>query len=94
MTVFAGVIAAKDPRTRSLYFDFSGILTPQTTAEEAARIAASIRQVGAGRVLFGSDTLRPEGPTLAGNWELVATKLGLSEAELRTIADNRLRFVR
>lgn len=94
MAAFAEAIAKKDPRTRRLYFDISGILTPETSAADGARIAATVRQVGVNRVLYGTDTLRPEGPTLSGHWSLIATKLGLNEAELRTIANNRTRFVR
>jgi predicted TIM-barrel fold metal-dependent hydrolase len=94
MAVFTAAIARKDPRTRRLYFDMSGILTAESTADEAARMAATIRQVGVSRVLYGTDTLRPEGPPLSGHWALVTTKLGLSEPELRTLADNRARFAR
>lgn len=54
MNVLARAIARSDPRTRRLYFDISGVGLPEWE-RRASAVAASIRQVGMDRVLFGSD---------------------------------------
>lgn len=94
MGVFAGAIQRGDPRTRNLYFDVATILTADSPPEDRARIARRIRQVGARRVLYGSDLIPDTGPSITETWALYRTSLGLTPAELRTIAGNRTRFSR
>jgi predicted TIM-barrel fold metal-dependent hydrolase len=79
---------------RNLYFDLTANITPETTPADAALIVRRIRQVGPGRVLFGSDMISPSSRSLAEEWALYRTKLSLTEAELRTIATNRTSFAR
>ena len=94
LAVFAAAAERRDPRMRNVYFDMSGILTPKSTAEEGARVARSIRRLGAGRFLYGSDRLAAGSPTIGADWALYTTLLNLTEGERRTIANNRLRFTR
>jgi len=94
MAVFGAAAARGDPRMRNLYFDMAANLTAEIPAADGARIARRIRQLGPRRVLFGSDLHTPARPPLSDEWGLVRSKLGLTEAEIRTIANNRLRFVR
>lgn len=94
MAVFAAAAERGDPRMRNLYFDVATILTDKATPEDAALIAKRMRQVGMRRVLFGTDLGTPGGVTLSQAWELYRTRLGLTDAELRTLANNRTRFAR
>jgi predicted TIM-barrel fold metal-dependent hydrolase len=93
MAVFADAVERRDPRMRNVYFDVATNVTAETTPEEAALIAKRIRQVGVRRVLYGSD-LNPPGGSVAAGWQIFRTRLPLTPAEVRTIAGNRLRFVR
>ncbi|MFL5568619.1 MAG: amidohydrolase family protein [Gemmatimonadaceae bacterium] len=93
MAVFGAAAEAKDPRMRNVYFDVATIVTPETTAEEAALVARRVRQVGSSRVLYGSD-LSPPGGSIRSGWEIFRTRTPLSDAEIRTIAGNVTRFAR
>lgn len=91
MRVFAAAIRSADPRTRRLYFDISGVGLPDWQ-KHASAVAASIRQVGTDRMLFGSDgngeSLRP-----AEVWQ-TCRELPLTPAELSAIAANVAPYVR
>lgn len=93
LAVFAEAAERGDPRLRNLYFDVATNVTAGTTPEEGALIAKRIRQLGAGRVVYGSD-LSPPGGSIAAGWEIFRTRVPLTPAEIRTIAGNRLRFAR
>ena len=93
MAVFGEAAERKDSRLRNLYFDVATNVTAETTPEEAALITRRFRQVGLSRILYGSD-LSPPGGSIAKGWEIFRTKLPLTQAEIRTIATNRTRFVR
>lgn len=91
MAVFGEAAQRKDKRMRNLYFDVATNVTAETTTEEGALIAKRIRQVGPRRILYGSD-LSPPGGSVAKGWEVFCAKLPLTDAELRTIARNRIRL--
>jgi predicted TIM-barrel fold metal-dependent hydrolase len=91
MAVFGAAAERNDPRMRNLYFDVATNVTADTTAADAELIAKRIRQVGAGRVLYGSDLSPPGGSVLRG-WEIFRSKVPLTDAELQQIASNRTRF--
>jgi Predicted metal-dependent hydrolase of the TIM-barrel fold len=93
MAVFGAAAERSDPRMRNVYFDVATVVTGETTAEEGALVAKRIRQVGATRVLYGSD-LSPPGGSVRAGWEIFRTRTPLSDAEVRTIAGNVTRFVR
>jgi len=93
MAVFAEAAERHDPRLRNVFFDVATNVTAETTAEEGALIARRIRQVGVKRFLYGSD-LVPPGGSIAAGWEIFRTHVALTPAEIRTIAENQLRFVR
>lgn len=57
------------------------------------RGARRIRQLGATRVLYGSD-LSPPGGSVRRGWEIFRAKVPLTAAELQQIASNRTRFMR
>jgi hypothetical protein len=91
MSVFGAATEGKDPRMHNLYFDVATIVAAETTPEEAALIARRVRQVGATRVLYGSD-LSPPGGSVRAGWEIFRSRVPLSAEEFRTIAGNVTRF--
>src|SRR5438105_4314547 len=93
MAVFGAAAERKDPRMRNLYFDVATIVTPETTTEEAALVVRRVRQVGASRVLYGSD-LSPPGGSIRSGWEIFRERVPLTDAEFWTIAINVTRFAR
>jgi predicted TIM-barrel fold metal-dependent hydrolase len=93
MAAFAAAVEQKNRHIANLYFDVATNVTAETTAAEAAMVAQRIRQVGAARVLYGSD-LSPPGGSIRQGWEIFRTKVPLTAGELQQIADNRPRFAR
>ena len=88
LEVFAEAVAKRDPRTRQLWFDVTGIgLIPKMTADEAAFFVSKIRQLGVQRILYGSDA--PSGGNAPPREQWAAfRKLPLSDEEVRAIAGN------
>jgi predicted TIM-barrel fold metal-dependent hydrolase len=93
MAVFAGAAERHDRRMANLYFDVATNVTDETTPADAATVARRIRQLGAARVLYGSD-LTPPGGSIRRGWEIFRDRVPLSAAELQQIANNRTRFAR
>jgi predicted TIM-barrel fold metal-dependent hydrolase len=93
MAVFAAAAQHNDARMRNLFFDVATNVTDEITPADAALVAQRIRQVGASRVLYGSD-LTPPGGSIGRGWEIFRTKVPLTAAELQRIAQNRPRFAR
>jgi predicted TIM-barrel fold metal-dependent hydrolase len=87
MTALADAVQRGDARTRNLWFDLTTVVAPDTPPATAALIAARVRQVGVGRVLYGSDI------AVGGNlppreaWAQLR-RLPLTEEELGRIAAN------
>lgn len=92
MAVFAAAAERRDPRMRNLYFDVATNVTDEITPADAAVVVQRFRQVGLGRVLYGSD-LTPPGGSIRQGWEF-RNKVPLTAAELQQIANNRTRFAR
>lgn len=93
LAVFAATAERRDPRMNHLYFDVSSNVTDEITAADAALVAQRIRQLGPRRMLYGSDLSAPGG-SISRGWEIFRTRLPLTAAELRQIANNRPRFAR
>lgn len=87
LAVLAAAVAAKDKRTRRLWFDVATIANPEITPEQQAQVARRIRQIGVGRVLFGSDAASGTNLRPRESWEAFR-KLPLTEAEFARIARN------
>jgi len=81
LAVYADAVAAHDPVTRNLYFDISGAWVYGKPAE-MPEIVSRIRQIGIGRILYGSD----QSPIEA--WKQFREKVPLREDEFRAIANN------
>ncbi len=93
MAAFGDAAERNDPAMRNIYFDAATNVTADVTPEAAALVAKRIRQVGAQRILYGSD-LTPPGGGIRQGWEIFRSKVPLTDAEIRQIADNRPRFAR
>lgn len=88
LSVFVERIAAHDPRARNLWFDVATAVTPEISSKNAARVATRIRQLGVGRILYGSDTPDKDHLTPRKGWAAFHEMLPLTDAEFRTIAGN------
>lgn len=94
LTVFADALSAGDPRTKNLYFDVTGSVTSRTSAEDAAFIAARLREIGLERILYGSDMAIQGNPPAREGWAIFRAKLPLTEAEFQAIAGNVAPYMR
>lgn len=91
MRVFAQALGHRDPRTRRLYFDISGVGLPEWR-KHASAVTACIREVGTDRVLFGSDgTADSMQPVEA--WH-ACRQLALTVLETSAIAANVAPYLR
>jgi uncharacterized protein len=86
LDVFTKAIAERDPRMKSVYFDISGMSGCADSPELPALIATRVRQLGVGRVRFGSNGA-VEGNSPLVSWKAFR-KLPLSADEFRTIEGN------
>lgn len=94
MAVFADACSAGDPRMKNVYFDLTTVVEETTSDETLALIAQRLRQVGLGRILFGSDTPVASRPPPQLAWSVTRRKLPLTDEEIRTIADNVAPYLR
>jgi predicted TIM-barrel fold metal-dependent hydrolase len=94
MKVYADAVEAGDPRTKNLYFDVATVITPNTSAEEAALVVQRMRQVGIQRILYGSDSAFGGNLTPRQNWGAFRGMLPLTDAEFQTIERNVMPYLR
>jgi predicted TIM-barrel fold metal-dependent hydrolase len=87
MAVFASAMAARDPRTRNLWFDVASIVDRDISPALARLVAETIRQVGTGRVLYGTDSAQGGNLRPRESWAAFR-KLPLTQDEFAQIADN------
>ena len=92
MAVFVDAIARKDSRMARVYFDVSGVAGLGRWQERAGVIATRIRELGVGRVLYGSDGTAEEN-TPASAWAAFR-QLPLTDDEFRAIANNVAPYLR
>jgi predicted TIM-barrel fold metal-dependent hydrolase len=85
---YADAVSSRDPVTRNLYFDVSAVLTRPRKPEEMQEIVARMRQIGIGRLLWGSDGPPDE------SWQGFGKNVPLTDEELRTIASNVAPYLR
>ena len=109
LKLFADAIAAGRPGTRNLWFDWTQALPiedlwmhgrpggriggPVAPGERAA-MAALMRAVGMGRILFGTDMPLPWNPSPREWWRKTILTLPLTDDEIRDIADNQPPYIR
>jgi predicted TIM-barrel fold metal-dependent hydrolase len=91
--VFVDAITRHDARMKNVWFDAAGVLQAELTADELRQIAARIGQIGAERVLYGSDAAASPDAYPKAGWAAFG-RLPLSEAEFRLIANNITPYMR
>jgi predicted TIM-barrel fold metal-dependent hydrolase len=90
--VFREAIAARDPRTKNLYFELSTLVDHDSPSQLLKIEAERLRKVGLDRILWGSDQdlNNPAGK----QWLFFRTLMPLTDAEIRKIANNVAPYVR
>jgi predicted TIM-barrel fold metal-dependent hydrolase len=87
MAVLAEAVERHDPRTRRLWFDVASCVDVDISPANAALVVKRIRQVGAKRILYGSDAAAGSNLRPRESWAAFR-RLPLTEAEFRQIAKN------
>jgi uncharacterized protein len=90
---FVDAIAKNDSRMARVYFDVSGVAGYGEWEKKSEAIATRIRQLGATRVLFGSDGFGGGNLAPKDAWAAFR-RLPLSEDEFHTIATNMTPYMR
>jgi uncharacterized protein (TIGR02246 family) len=93
LEVFADAVAARDPRTRNLYFDLATVADRQSWAE-LKLLAGRIRQIGLQRILYGSDGAFGGNSPPRLEWATFRGTVPLSDAEFKQIAGNLAPYLR
>ena len=91
--VFAEAFAKRDPAVRNLWFDLTTIAHPNNPPERSAVIARRIRQIGPGRILYGTDAALGSNLRPRESWAEIS-RIGLTPREIATIAKNRAPYFR
>lgn len=89
----ADAIAAGDPRTKPLWLDVTTVADLNISPANASLVAKRIRQLGVGRVLYGSDAASGANLRPREGWAAFR-RLPLTEEEFRTIASNEAPYAR
>jgi predicted TIM-barrel fold metal-dependent hydrolase len=87
MAVLAEAVQNHDPHANNLWFDVASIVDRDIKPATAALIVKLIRQVGVGRVLYGTDSAQGDNLRPRDSWAAFR-KLPLSPAEFAHIAAN------
>gem|GEM_PF-3187954 len=87
MGVLAEAVERGDPRTDRLWFDVATIAPPAMWPPNAALAARRIRQVGVGRILYGSDAAAGDNARPREGWAAFR-RLPLDDDEFARIASN------
>ncbi|WP_313705802.1 amidohydrolase family protein [Massilia sp.] len=85
--VLAAAMARGAPQTRNLWFDVASVADRDLSPDAAALMARLIRQIGLGRVLYGTDAAQGDKLRPVDAWAAFR-RLPLSEAEFARIAGN------
>ena len=85
--VFTDAIARHDVRMKNVWFDTTVVVRPSTSPDDLQKIAARIRQIGVGRVLYGSDAAASPLAYPKAGWAAFQ-RLPLTPVELRAVAAN------
>jgi predicted TIM-barrel fold metal-dependent hydrolase len=93
LAVFAEAVAARDPRTRYLYFDVATVADLQSPAQ-LQLLAKRIRQIGVERILYGSDAAIGGRNTPDQEWGTFRGMVPLTDAEFATIRQNAAPYLR
>ena len=89
----AEAMQRRHPATRNLWFDVASIAQNDTTPQDAAELVKRLRQIGMGRVLYGSDSAQGDNLRPREAWAAFR-KLPLSEAEFKQVAGNVAPYIK
>lgn len=93
MAVLAEAAEKRDPRMRQVWFDVATSADFRFSAENGAMLVKQIRQVGASRILYGSDGAVPPNLMPRDGWAAFR-RLPLTNTEVETIAKNVAPYLR
>ncbi len=93
MAFIAEAVEKSDPGTRRLLFDVTSIVNRDISSANAALVAKRIRQVGVGRILYGTDAAVGDNLRPRESWAAFR-RLPLTAAELGVIARNEAPYLR
>ncbi|HXG99818.1 MAG TPA: amidohydrolase family protein [Sphingomicrobium sp.] len=95
LKVYADTVSTGQPQARNLYFEVAQTqLVARGSADTLQKIAMRIRQIGLGRVYYGSDGPQFGGQTPAQAWKEFREKVPLTPAEHDQLAGNIAPFLR
>jgi uncharacterized protein len=84
---------SKIQNRKNLYFDLTTVAHPGNPPERAAMVAKRIRQIGADRILYGSDATLSSNQPPREAW-ITFRGYDLTDKEIKTIAKNRAPYLR
>jgi predicted TIM-barrel fold metal-dependent hydrolase len=87
MAVLADAVGNHDPHANNLWFDVASIVDRAVRPDIALLVTKMIRQVGVGRVLYGTDSAQGDNLRPRASWAAFR-RLPLSPAEFAHIAAN------
>lgn len=93
LEVFVDAIVKHDPRMRKVWFDVTTVAVPANPPERSALLVKRIRQIGAKRILYGSDAAVSTNLRPREGWEAFC-RLALTKKEIKTIAKNVAPYLR
>jgi predicted TIM-barrel fold metal-dependent hydrolase len=93
MAVLAAAVEHHDSRTRRLWFDVATVVDQNISPANAQRVVQRIRQVGVGRILFGSDAASGDNLRPRESWAAFR-RLPLTEVEFATTTKNVAPYLR
>jgi predicted TIM-barrel fold metal-dependent hydrolase len=87
LATLAEAMERRHPATRKLWFDVASIAQNDTTPQDAAELVKRLRQIGMGRVLYGTDSAQGDNLRPREAWAAFR-KLPLTDAEFKQVAGN------
>jgi predicted TIM-barrel fold metal-dependent hydrolase len=87
LEVLADACAKRDPRTKNLWFDVTSVARTTNSPEMSALLVTRIRQIGAKKILYGTDAAVGGNLSPRDSWDAFC-QLQLTDAEIKTIANN------
>jgi predicted TIM-barrel fold metal-dependent hydrolase len=94
MIALAEAAANSHPAMRNVYFDLATNVVPRSSDAAAEFMSARVRQIGAHRILYGSDMAIGGNLPAAESWRAHREKLGLTRREFATISGNIVPFLK
>lgn len=88
LTELAAAVQRGDPQTKNLWFDVAQAAQMATTTRERKEVAERMRQIGFGRLLYGSDGPQWSGSQPKEQWAQFSTCMPLSPAEFDSLGRN------